>query len=107
MNVLFSVKVFLIFVGKDRYFILQQENIRRYCIHLYDKYKEFNWVEHFLKHPSLRDVLILLFACTYILYVAEQKKSLKVSLTFLNFRPGDFWHILHKWIFLTQIEVHN
>ena len=42
MNVLFSVKVFLIFVGKDRYFILQQENIRRYCIHLYDKYKEFN-----------------------------------------------------------------
>ena len=46
-------------------------------MHLYDKCNELFLFEHFLKHSSLGDILILLFACSYISYVAEQKKSLK------------------------------
>ena len=44
---------------------------------LSDKYNEVNSIEHFLKHSSYGDMLILRFACSYISYVAEQKKSLK------------------------------
>ena len=50
-------------------------------MHLYDKYKKLNSVEHFLKHSSFGDRLILLFAWSYISYVAEQKKSLKELLS--------------------------
>ena len=44
---------------------------------LSDKYNEVNSIEHVLKHSSYGDMLILRFACSYISYVAEQKKSLK------------------------------
>ena len=46
-------------------------------MHLHGKYNELLLDEHFLKHTSFGDILILLFACPYISYVAEQKKSLK------------------------------
>ena len=78
MNFLFSVEVFLYFCGEtNKYFILHQKNILRYCVHLYHKHKELFSIEHFLKHSSFGDILILLFACTYISYVEEQKKPLK------------------------------
>ena len=42
-------------------------------MHLFDKYKELDSVGYFLKHSSFGDMLILLFACSYISYVAGQK----------------------------------
>ena len=38
----------------------------------YDKYKELSYVEHFLKHSGDGDMLILLFACSYISYIAKK-----------------------------------
>ena len=61
----------------NKYFIFYQKTILRYFIHLCDKYNELLLLEHFLKHSSFGDILILRFACSYISYVAEQKKSLK------------------------------
>ena len=46
-------------------------------MHLYDKFEELKSCEHFLKYSSFGNILILLFAWSHILYVAEQKKSLK------------------------------
>ena len=46
-------------------------------MHLYDKHNEVFELGYFLKHSSFGDILILLLVCSYISYVAEQKKSLK------------------------------
>ena len=71
MNFFVSVEVFFIFVGKlvDTLFCIKF--FLRQCIHLYDKYKDRNSFDRFLKHSSFGDILILLFGCSYISYAAE------------------------------------
>ena len=65
MNFLFSVE--------EVFFILHQKNILSYCMQLREKFKELNSVKHFLKHSTFGVILILLFACSFTSYVAEQE----------------------------------
>ena len=55
-------------------------------MHLYDEYKDIYHFEHFLKHSRFGDILILLFACSY---VAEQKSHLS-KLDFLKLLSEQF-----------------
>ena len=62
-----------------------------YGMQLYDKCEVISALVHFLKHSNFGDMLILLFACSYISYVAvhfvrgRPKKVTQVSnLNFLR-----------------------
>ena len=66
MTFLFLVEVFFTSAGTCMY-----------CMHLYDKFKELISLEHFFKHSSFGNILTLLFACSYISYVVEQKSLYK------------------------------
>ena len=69
---IFCESVFYFCGEANRYFILRQKILQRIEGTCMTNMK--NSVEHFLKHSSFEDMLILLFASSHISYVEELKK---------------------------------